>query len=101
MWEDQRAHASRTELHAGTYGGSRAAYGVRTDKMEHFVETRANGLPWTREGCNRREDGRFVPWPDKAAAEAEIGRRRTDREEFDDPTWATAEYRAVPARRTG
>jgi len=70
-----------------------------TEVARFYVETRSDGLPWTREKCNRREDGRFVPWPDKAAAEEAVRQRREDEVEFDDPMWRTAEYRTVPERR--
>ena len=64
-----------------------------------YVETRSDGLPWTREKCNARADGDWVPWPDRPAAEAAVRARREDRTEFDDPAWATADYRIVPARK--
>lgn len=66
-----------------------------------FVETRVPSvmLAWTREGCNEWKDGRFVPYPDHAAARAAIHARQTDRKVFDDPMWASAEYRIVPRER--
>lgn len=63
-----------------------------------YAETKYGGLPWTREGCNLRESGRFVPWPDREAAEEAVRERREDVEKFDDPAWRAAEYRIVPAR---
>lgn len=65
----------------------------------HFLETRADGLPWTKEGCNERRGGKFVPWDSRCLAQAELDRRREGRDEFDDPMWKTAEYRLVPVRK--
>jgi len=64
-----------------------------------WVETRADGLPWTKEGCNDWRNGKFVPYPTEPAAQAAIDTRKTDRTKFDDPMWARAEYRVVPVRR--
>lgn len=70
--------------------------------MKYFVETREDpsvplSLPWTKEGCNEWKDGAFVPYGTKALAEEAIRRRKEDRTVFDDPMWATALYRVVPA----
>lgn len=63
-----------------------------------FVETRAGGLPWTREGgVNRRLGRRFLPWPSEGRARQEIGDARNGRGPYDDPVWRGAEYRVVPA----
>lgn len=60
-----------------------------------YVETRANDIPWTKEGCNNRENGKFVKWPSKTAAEEAIHERQTNEVEFDDPMWRYAEYRMI------
>lgn len=78
----------------------------------YFVETRCDGLPWTREGCNAWEppkrlgwaewtSGRHLPYASEADARAAIERMKTDRATYDDPTWARAEYRIVPEKRGG
>lgn len=59
----------------------------------YFVETRAEGLPWTREGCNRRAKGEFVRHDDEEAAKLQIGYLRLQ----DDPLWRSASYRLVAA----
>lgn len=67
-----------------------------------YVETRADGFPWTKEGCNEygKRGGRwgFIPYPSEAEAQAAIDARKSDRTKFDDPMWGTAEYRIIPAR---
>jgi hypothetical protein len=65
----------------------------------HLIETRADGLPWTREGCNEWRAGAFVPYASKAAALAVVEQMKTDRTVYDDPFWARAEYRVVPAKK--
>jgi hypothetical protein len=62
-----------------------------------FVETRADGFPWTKEGCNERRAGTWAPYATFALAQAAITERRTDRTKWDDPTWARAEYRIMSA----
>lgn len=66
--------------------------------MSFYLETRANGLSWTREGCNRTRSGSLSPWETRAIAEKEMMRRKEGKEGFDDPTWVKAEYRLVPYR---
>ena len=66
--------------------------------MAYFIETRCDGLPWTKEGCNARAAGTLVPYATKADALAEVERMRSDRTKYDDPRWARAEYRVVAAK---
>lgn len=79
-----------------------------------YVETRCDGLPWTRQGCNawsgprratRRSGlvdilpGKHVPYASEADALAAIERLRGYASEPNgDPMWASAEYRIVPAK---
>ena len=77
--------------------------------MGYFVETRCDGFPWTRQGCNAwksvgqgaEQRGGFVPYATKAEALAEIERMRNDRTKYDDPMWARSEYRVVAEKRRG
>ena len=46
-----------------------------------YVETRSDGIPWTREKCNARADGDWMPWPDRPAAEAAVRELRSSRQE--------------------
>ncbi len=57
--------------------------------MGYFIETRIDGLPWTKEGCNVHRDGHFVPYGTRDEAEAALKRLKAQ----DDPMWAAAEYR--------
>ena len=70
--------------------------------MNFYVETRTDGLPWTRKGCNSYGSTAggwgFIPWPGRAEAQAAVDARKGDGPEFDDPMWQKAEYRIVPAR---
>ncbi len=67
--------------------------------VPHWLETRADGLPWTREGCNGRSGGHFVPWPSRTVAQEELDRRRKGHAGFDDPSWKSAEYRLISVKR--
>jgi hypothetical protein len=64
-------------------------------KPKVFIETRHSGLPWTREGCNTRSDGKFLPHANEQAAQSYIVALKAQ----DDPMWREAEYRIVPSRR--
>lgn len=66
--------------------------------MRFFVETRSDGLPWTKEGCNRRNSTSFIPWGSKEEAREEMETRKSGKDPYQDPMWADAEYRLVPAR---
>jgi hypothetical protein len=67
-------------------------------KHGFFVETRADGFPWTKEGCNDREAGEWVPYATFELAQAAITARRTGAGgRWDDPTWARADYRVISA----
>ncbi len=61
----------------------------------YFIETRADGFPWTKEGCNERKNGKWVPHQGGPAALVYVRRLKN----HDDPLWARAEYRVIPASR--
>ena len=96
----------RTKLNSCSFGTSwshdlsravRRYRSVMAKIRQFYVETRTNGLPWTKEGCNLRKDGAWVPYPDMEKAIKAIRDRQTLTSVFDDPMWAEAEYRTMRA----
>jgi len=59
-----------------------------------FIATTCDGFPWTLEGCNARHDGKWVPYESESDALAQIEVLKGQ----DDPMWARAQYKLVPAR---
>lgn len=61
------------------------------NNKKYFVETRADGLPWTRQGCNPFWHGVYFPWESIERAQVHINELKQQ----DDPMWSRAEYRIV------
>lgn len=57
-----------------------------------YIETRVEGFPWTRQGCNPWFAGKYYPYEGRALADENIRRLKNQ----DDPMWTAAEYRLVP-----
>ncbi len=64
---------------------------------QFYVETRTYDLPWTKEGCNDRKDGAWLPYSDMEEAIEAIRSRQSLLPPFDDTIWAEAEYRTMRA----